>query len=102
MKKRISDAFPYFDTNALDSARFLYGNDSADVEIYEGDKNIIDFLEEDDFVNFDASLEQVPEGQRNSTMSHIAGKIIKKIQKMLIRFSLRKQNFVICLCRRVN
>lgn len=78
MKRRIAAVFPYFDTNALDSARFLYGNDSADVEIYEGDKNIIDFLEEDDFVNFDASLEQVPEGQRNSTMSHIAGKIIKR------------------------
>lgn len=78
MKRRIAAVFPYFDTNALDSARFLYGNDSADVEIYEGDKNIIDFLEEDDFVNFDASLEQVPEGQRNSTMSHIAGKVIKR------------------------
>lgn len=78
MKKRIADAFPYFDTNALDSARFLYGNDSDDVEVYEGNKNIIDFLEEDNFADFDASLEQVPEGQRNSTMSHIAGKIIKR------------------------
>lgn len=78
MKKRIADAFPYFDTNALDSARFLYGSDSDDVEVYEGNKNIIDFLEEDDFADFDASLEQVPEGQRNSTMSHIAGKIIKR------------------------
>ena len=35
MKKRIADAFPYFDTNALDSARFLYGSDSDDVEVYE-------------------------------------------------------------------
>lgn len=78
MKKRIATAFPYYDTNALDSARFLYGNDSDDVEVYEGDKTIIDFLEEDDFADFDASLEQVPEGQRNSTMSHIAGKIIKR------------------------
>ncbi|MFW5651282.1 MAG: phage/plasmid primase, P4 family [Acetivibrio ethanolgignens] len=78
MKKRIATAFPYYDTNALDSARFLYGNDFDDVEVYEGDKTIIDFLEEDDFADFDASLEQVPEGQRNSTMSHIAGKIIKR------------------------
>lgn len=78
MKKRIATAFPYYDTNALDSARFLYGNDSDDVEVYEGDKTIIDFLEQDDFADFDASLEQVPEGQRNSTMSHIAGKIIKR------------------------
>ena len=78
MKRRIADAFPYYDTNALDSARFLYGNDSDEVEIYEGDKTIVDFLEEDGFADFDASLEQVPEGQRNSTMSHIAGKIIKR------------------------
>lgn len=78
MKRKIADAFPYYDTNALDSARFLYGNDSDEVEFYEGDKTILDYLEEDDFAVFDASLEQVPEGQRNSTMSHIAGKIIKR------------------------
>ena len=78
MKRKIADAFPYYDTNALDSARFLYGNNSDEVEFYEGDKTIIDYLEEDDFADFDASLEQVPEGQRNSTMSHIAGKIIKR------------------------
>ena len=78
MKRKIADAFPYYDTNALDSARFLYGNDSEEVEFYEGDKTILDYLEEDDFADFDASLEQVPEGQRNSTMSHIAGKIIKR------------------------
>lgn len=78
MKRKIADALPYYDTNALDSARFLYGNDSDEVEFYEGDKTILDYLEEDDFADFDASLEQVPEGQRNSTMSHIAGKIIKR------------------------
>jgi len=78
LKRRIATAFPYFDTNALDSARFLYGSDSADVEVYEGDKNIIDFLEEDHFAEFDASTQQVPEGQRNSTMSRIAGRIIKR------------------------
>lgn len=78
MKRKIADAFPYYDTNALDSARFLYGNDSDEVEFYEGDKTILDYLEEDDLADFDASLEQVPEGQRNSTMSHIAGKIIKR------------------------
>lgn len=78
LKKKIAGAFPYFDTNALDSARFLYGNDSTEVEFYKGDKTIVDFLEEDRFADFDESLDQVPEGQRNSTMSHIAGKIIKR------------------------
>ena len=78
LKKRIASAFPYYDTSTLDSARFLYGNDSDEVEFYEGDKIVVDFLGEDKFADFDASLEQVPEGQRNSTMSHIAGKIIKR------------------------
>ena len=78
LKKRITMFFPYFDTNALDSARFLYGTDTQDAELYDGDKNIIDFLDEDDFAEFDAQMEKVPEGQRNSTMSHIAGKLIKR------------------------
>ncbi len=78
LKKRITLFFPYFDTNALDAARFLYATSATDVEIYDGDKNIVDFLDADDFAEFDAQMEQVPEGQRNSTMSHIAGKLIKR------------------------
>lgn len=35
-------------------------------------------MEEGDFADFYASLEQVSEGQRNSTISHIVGKIIKR------------------------
>ncbi len=81
MKRRIAGALPYFDTNALDSARFLYGADTDKVELYEGNKTIIDFIEECDFANLDISLEQVPEGKRNSTMSHIAGKLIKRYGK---------------------
>lgn len=78
LKKRITKFFPYFDINAIDSARFLYGTNVQDVELYDGDKNVIAFLDEDDFAEFDAQMEQVPEGQRNSTMSHIAGKLIKR------------------------
>jgi len=78
LKQQISYSFPYFDTNALDSARLLFGTDNADVQIYDGEINIVDFLDEDDFAEFDAQMEKVPEGQRNSTMSHIAGKLIKR------------------------
>lgn len=78
LKRKIATFVPYFDTNALDSARFLYGNDNSDVELYEGDKTIVDVMEEDAFAEFDANFEEVSEGQRNSTMSHIAGKIIKR------------------------
>lgn len=78
LKKRIASTFPYFDTNALDSARFLFGSENADVEFYKGDKSIVDYLKESEFAELDAKLQQVPEGKRNSTMSHIAGKLIKR------------------------
>lgn len=79
LKRQIAEVFPYYDTNALDSARFLYGNDSNNVEIYEGNKTIIEYLEEDEFADFDAATEEIKEGSRNSTMSHIAGRIIKRL-----------------------
>lgn len=78
LKKRIASFFPYFDSNALDCARFFFGTDDGKVEIYDGDINIADFLDKDDFAEFDAALEEVQEGSRNSTMSHIAGKLIKR------------------------
>ncbi|MGN1114372.1 MAG: DUF3987 domain-containing protein, partial [Oscillospiraceae bacterium] len=75
MKKRIADAFPYFDTNALDSARFLYGTNSDEVEFYEGDRTILDFLEDD----FDAEMtRKIPQGSRNNTMSRFAGRVVKR------------------------
>ncbi len=79
MKRRIVDAFPYFDTNALDSARFLFGTD-AKVEFFEGSKTILDFLDEDDdnFTDFDNSTREIHEGSRNSTMSVIAARLIKR------------------------
>lgn len=76
LKQQIAYSFPFFDTNALDSARFLFGTNDADVQIYDGDRNIVDFLNDTAFENWDSETEQVPEGKRNSTMSHVAGKII--------------------------
>ncbi len=78
LKQQISVEFPYFDSNALDSARLLFGTNNAEVEIYNGSKNIIEFLADTAFENWDNEQEQVPEGKRNSTMSHYAGKIIKR------------------------
>ena len=99
-KKRITASFPYFDTNALDSARFLYGTDSKDVEVYEGSNNIIDFLDEKDFADFEKTLTQVPEGQRNSTMSHIAGKIIKRYGNTEETYQIFLKKAELCKIRR--
>lgn len=78
LKKRIATSFPYFDSNALDSARLLFGVAEPQVEFYEGNSNIIDFLDDQEFDAWDNQQSEVPQGKRNNTMSHYAGKIIKR------------------------
>ncbi len=78
LKQQIALVFPYFDTNALDSARLIFGTDNVDVEFYDGNIRITEFLEDTAFENWDNAQEEVPEGKRNSAMSHYAGKIIKR------------------------
>ena len=78
LKKRIASSFPYFDTNALDSGRFLFGTDNTEVEFYDGAKSILDFLSEAEFLNWEAGKRRITEGRRNNTMSHYAAKVIKR------------------------
>lgn len=76
LKKKLLDYFPYFDKNALDSARFFFGTPNPQVEIIEGLVYIDEFIEEEEFdKNFTKTIK---EGSRNSTMSRFAGRIIKK------------------------
>ena len=49
MKKLVNSIFPYFDTKALDAARFFFGTSTADVALYPGRMNLTEFLEEDAF-----------------------------------------------------
>lgn len=77
LKKQVADGFPYFDSNALDSARFLFGT-SGDVEFYNGNKTIANYLDECNFANWEDSLSEISEGGRNNAMSHIAGKLIMR------------------------
>lgn len=82
MKKLVNSIFPYFDTQALDAARFFFGTATAEVALYPGRMNLTEFLNEDLFDeylpqgDFDHSV--IPEGSRNATMSHFAGRVIKK------------------------
>jgi putative DNA primase/helicase len=78
LKQQINEAFPYFDDNAMDAARLLFGTSNTEVEIYEGSKRITDVLSEDLFADWENRLSEIGEGSRNSTMSHIAGKLIKR------------------------
>ena len=75
--KLIAD-YPYFDDGAKDSARFLFGVKDAVVEVYDGEITIDAFLT-DSFAEWDTAQGQIPEGSRNKTMSHYAGRIIKRL-----------------------
>lgn len=78
IKKKFYQAYPFFDCNALDGARFFFGVENPQVEVYEGNSTIVEILDEDDFEKWEESLEQIGEGSRNTTMSHAAGKLIKR------------------------
>lgn len=82
MKKLVNSIFPYFDTQALDAARFFFGTAAAEVALYPGRMNLTEFLEDDLFDEglpegqYDSSV--IPEGSRNATLSRFAGRVIKK------------------------
>ena len=82
LKKLINAIFPYFDTKALDAARFFYGTAAPKVEIFDGPMSLTTYLND---VEFDAEMGDgsygsvvIPEGSRNATMSLYAGKILKR------------------------
>lgn len=76
LKKKINTIFPYFDKQALDSARFFFGTSTPKVRIIHGTTNLTEFLEEEEFdAHFDTVIK---DGTRNSTLSKFAGRILKK------------------------
>lgn len=72
-KKEVQKQFPYFDENALDASRFFFGTDNPNVEIISGTALITDMISEDT-----DDIDSIMEGSRNSTLSQIAGRIIKR------------------------
>lgn len=86
LKKRVSAVFPYFDTRALDAARFFYGTEAPQAEFCAGSITLNECLElyypeaaEETFWALDsAHAPTIPEGRRNSTLSHFAGRVLKR------------------------
>lgn len=83
MKKLVNAIFPYFDTKALDAARFFFGTANPEVELYPGEMTLSEYLSGEDFdADMDSgshgSNQVIPEGSRNATMSRFAGRVIKK------------------------
>ena len=72
LKKRIQMEYPFFDDNALDAGRFIFGAVTSEVIWHDGAETIDQMLAS-------RSMEKViPEGRRNATMSRIAGKLVKR------------------------
>ena len=79
LKQRVAEIFPFFDPGAMDAARFLIGTENPKVEFHSGTIALNAFLEEYESEQAFAQLETtIPEGSRNSTMSRIGARIIKR------------------------
>ncbi|KRN88692.1 DUF3987 domain-containing protein [Ligilactobacillus ceti] len=81
-KKKVFEKFSFFDSNALDASRFVYGHSvKADEIIWnEGSYTFDEVLSQeiDAFEVFDKESENIKEGQRNSNMSRMAARLIKR------------------------
>ena len=72
LKREIHCNYPFFDGNALDAGRFIFGCDPGDVIWHEGQTTIDRVLE-----RMTAS-DDIEEGRRNATLSRIAGRLVKR------------------------
>ena len=79
IKTRIRRRFPFFDDNAVDAARFIFGTgmDADDILWQDGWININEEISTE--AVSPAGRDTIPEGQRNKTMSRFAGRLLKKL-----------------------
>ena len=79
LKKRVAAVFPFFDSNAMDAARFLFGTEEPQVLFHSGTITLNTFLAEYESEQAFAELgTTIPEGSRNSAMSKTGARIIKR------------------------
>lgn len=82
LKRSVCAAFPYFDANAIDAARFLFGVESPRGFAVEGALLLSDLFpcaDEEGAEGSTAALQEIPEGQRNSTLSRFAFQLLKRL-----------------------
>ncbi len=74
LKEQVQKMYPFFDDNALDAGRFIYGSQTEDVIWHEGTVTIDRFIAE----TKKATVKTIPAGKRNSTLSRFAGRVVKR------------------------
>lgn len=87
LKRKLQTKFPFFDKNALDSARFIFGVENSTIMIFEGATTIDKFINiqqpstysvdiendyEDILQSFENERSTIREGNRNNTLFHTA------------------------------
>ena len=86
VKSAIQKKYAFFDDNAVDAARFFFGSKCTedDVVWHDGFLQIDEDLDETDMLEQEETAMpiymggSITEGSRNNTMSHFAGRILKK------------------------
>lgn len=80
IKAAIKKAYPFFDGNALDAARFLFGADCGECIWNEGWDTIDEQVEigASDYEDTATQSGPIMEGSRNNSMSHFAGRVLKR------------------------
>lgn len=82
LKRSVCSAFPYFDSNAIDAARFLFGVPEPQGFAVEGALLLSDLFpcaDEKGAEGSTAALQEIPEGQRNSTLSRFGFQLLKRL-----------------------
>lgn len=77
LKESVGSLCAYFDQNALDSARFFFGTEEPEVQLVEGELTIDEFLDSLSKDHEDSD-EPIVEGNRNSTLSKFAARVLIK------------------------
>ena len=84
MKVALQKAYSFFDDNALDAARFLFGATADEIVWHEGWMLITDDIDIEDTSADDEEFDSgsihgpITEGSRNNTLSRFAGKVLKR------------------------
>ena len=81
IKKALRSKYPFFDGNALDAGRFMFGSNvsAGDVFWYEGFMTVEEIVGDLDYDSAEAALPAggtIPEGSRNNTLSRFAGRVL--------------------------
>lgn len=80
-KRNVFNYFPSFDSAALDIARFFIGVEQPNIEFYNGDLKLFDFMKTVSACN-DSQPENletiIPEGQRHNTLIAYASRVLTR------------------------